>query len=80
VQGSAADLIKIAMRRIAEHIAQSDLEARMILQVHDELIFDLPKREVDTLRPAVIDLMAGAMDLRVPVVVDVNIGETWADC
>jgi DNA polymerase-1 len=80
LQGSAADLIKIAMRRIADHLAASDLEAKMVLQVHDELIFDLPEGEVDALRPVVVETMAGAMDLSVPIVVDVDLGATWADC
>ncbi len=80
VQGSAADMIKVAMRRIAAHLAESDLEALMILQVHDELIFDLPEREIDTLRPAVVEMMADALPLAVPVVVDVAVGRRWAEC
>jgi DNA polymerase I len=80
VQGSAADLIKVAMLRLAERLRDGDLRARMVLQVHDELIFDLPAGEVDTLRPVVVETMAGALPLAVPVVVDVKVGVTWADC
>jgi DNA polymerase-1 len=80
VQGSAADMIKIAMLRIAERLAHSDLRALMVLQVHDELIFDLPREEVEALRPIVVETMAGALPLTVPVVVDVAVGATWAEC
>ncbi|MBN1476283.1 DNA polymerase I [Candidatus Sumerlaeota bacterium] len=80
VQGSAADLIKRAMLLLATRLRDEGLPAKMVLQVHDELIFDLPEGEVDTLRPVVVETMAGALPLAVPVVVDVKVGATWADC
>jgi DNA polymerase-1 len=80
IQGSAADLIKIAMLRIAERLRAAELRARMVLQVHDELIFDLPEREAGELRPLVAETMAGALPITVPIVVDVAVGRTWAEC
>lgn len=80
VQGSAADMIKIAMRMIAERLQTSDLRAKMVLQIHDELIFDLPSDEVDSLRLIAVETMADALPLTVPVVVDVAVGSTWAEC
>ncbi|MGB0391400.1 MAG: DNA polymerase I [Salibacteraceae bacterium] len=77
IQGSAADMIKLAMIKIQEHLKRSDLKAKMILQVHDELIFDCPKDEVDTLIPVVKDLMSNAMEINVPMDVDANPGENW---
>jgi DNA polymerase I len=79
LQGSAADLIKVAMVRAARAIDEAGLDARMLLQVHDELIFDVHPDRLDALRAVVRDAMEGAMRLAVPLVVDFRSGPTWAD-
>ena len=79
LQGSAADLIKVAMVRAARAIDEAGIDARMLLQVHDELIFDVHPDRLDALRAAVRDAMEGAMRLAVPLVVDFRSGPTWAD-
>jgi len=58
-------------------LREEGLQARMILQVHDELVFEAPEREVPTLVPAVREIMSTAMDLTVPLVVDVKVGDNW---
>lgn len=77
VQGSAADLIKIAMIRIAERIREEKLPLRMILQVHDELVFECPRAQVETLAQVVKGEMERAMTLRVPLVASVGFGDNW---
>jgi DNA polymerase-1 len=77
IQGSAADLIKIAMIRIAHRLSQEKLQSHMILQVHDELVFELPPQELETLRALVVDEMEHAAELSVPLVVDVGVGDDW---
>lgn len=77
IQGSAADLIKLAMINIQKWMEGQDLKSKMILQVHDELIFDTHKDEVDILMPKVMELMSGAMDIGVPLDVDANTGDNW---
>ena len=77
IQGTAADLIKLAMVRLHRRLREEGLQARMILQVHDELVFEAPEREVPTLVPAVREIMSTAMDLTVPLVVDVKVGDNW---
>jgi DNA polymerase-1 len=79
LQGTAADLIKLAMIRIDREICSRNLQAKMLLQVHDELIFEAPPDEVDVLRPLVKKEMEGVHSLDVPLVVDVGIGENWRD-
>ena len=77
IQGSAADLIKIAMLRIHEALQRGPLAARMLLQVHDELVFEVPEAEVDALSRLVREHMEGAATLSVPLVVDVGVGPNW---
>lgn len=77
VQGSAADLIKMAMIRIEERIAKEHLPLKMILQVHDELVFECPKSEVETLSLMVKEEMESAMTLLVPLVASVGYGPNW---
>ncbi|MBA3853035.1 MAG: DNA polymerase I [Gemmatimonas sp.] len=77
IQGSAADLIKIAMIRIQHAIAQAQHASRMLLQVHDELVFECPPDEEAALRAMVEREMTGAVQLRVPLVVDIGSGENW---
>jgi DNA polymerase-1 len=79
IQGSAADLIKIAMIRIASAIQQQNLAGRMLLQVHDELVFELPPEESSVLENVVRGEMEGAARLSVPLVVDVGIGKNWLE-
>lgn len=80
IQGSSADMIKLAMLDIHGWLRSSDWETRMILQVHDELIFDVPEQERESVVPEIARRMERAMPLKVPVRVDVKWGKTWADC
>jgi DNA polymerase-1 len=79
IQGSAADLIKIAMIRIHEALRSSGARSIMILQVHDELVFEAPPDEVESLRQLVSHEMEHAAELSVPLVVDVGVGDNWLD-
>ena len=79
LQGTAADLIKIAMIRIDAEIRQRQLKSRMTLQVHDELVFEVPEREVDIIKPMVRQHMENAYALAVPVVVEIGVGPNWRD-
>ncbi len=80
IQGTAADLIKLAMLRVHEKLRQSDLRARLLLQIHDELLLETPADEVQQLSELVVSAMTGVMSLDVPLKVDVASGPTWADC
>jgi len=77
IQGSAADLIKIAMIRIDAALAKRRMQSRMLLQVHDELVFELPPQEEEDLRALVKHEMEHAAELSVPLVVDVGVGDSW---
>ena len=79
IQGSAADIIKIAMLRAAGLIAEHKLRTRMILQVHDELIFEVPEKERKAVGPLVREAMEGAASLAVPLDVHLGFGLNWAD-
>jgi len=79
LQGSAADLIKVAMRRIHDALGEGGYRTRMLLQVHDELVFEAPADEVERVRPLVKGLMEGAATLSVPLVVDVGVGKNWLE-
>jgi DNA polymerase I len=79
VQGSAADIIKIAMIRLQEQFRERALASRMILQVHDELVFEVPEAEVGAVGHLVRATMEGAMQLAVPLKVDVKVGPNWAE-
>jgi len=79
VQGTAADMIKIAMIRIHNQIIEKRFHVKMILQVHDELVFDVPEHEIDRLKPVVEQEMASAIPLSVPVVVHLGIGDNWLE-
>jgi DNA polymerase-1 len=76
IQGTAADIIKIAMIRLYDALA-ADYRARMILQVHDELVLEAPEEELDAVRPLVIEIMSGAFPLDVPLKVETSVGENW---
>jgi DNA polymerase-1 len=77
IQGSAADLIKIAMIRIGNRLAREKLSAKMLLQVHDELVFESPPEELDALKNLVREEMEGAAQLSIPLVVDLGTGANW---
>jgi len=79
IQGSAADIIKRAMLELDHKIAGQKLNGRMLLQVHDELLFESPEGEAQALSALAKEVMAGVAQLRVPLVVDVGIGRSWAD-
>jgi DNA polymerase I len=79
IQGTAADIIKIAMIRIHDQIKRKSLEAKMILQVHDELIFEVLPGELEKLKEMVLIEMAGAADLDVPLKVDWGTGKNWLE-
>ena len=79
VQGTASDIIKIAMIRIDDELEQKGFETKMLLQVHDELIFEGPKSELEALKELVTRVMPASLALDVPVKVDVKVGKNWAD-
>lgn len=79
IQGSAADIIKIAMIKIHKRLTAENLKSKMLLQVHDELVFDAYKSELETLKTIVKDEMENAYKLTVPLVVDIGIGENWLE-
>ncbi len=80
VQGSAADIIKIAMINIHRTLREQQNEARMLLQVHDELVFEIPAHEIESTREMILDLMRNAVRLRVPLEVASGIGQNWYEC
>ena len=79
IQGSAADLIKVAMIRIHEELPKAGLKSHMLLQVHDELVFELPAAEEEALTALVKREMEGAAQLSVPLLVEVGVGDNWLD-
>jgi len=79
LQGTAADLIKLAMIRIDEEIRKRGLRSRMTLQVHDELVFEVPESEVEAMKPLVREHMEEAHSLEVPLLVEVGVGPNWRD-
>lgn len=79
IQGSAADLIKLAMIDIDKKLREDKMESKLVLQVHDELIFETNKDEIETLRPMVKDLMENIVELKIPLKVDMGEGENWLD-
>jgi len=77
IQGTAADIQKIAMIRADERVRGAGLHARLLLSVHDELLFEVPRDEVEPLAAAVRETMEGALRLSVPLVVDIKVGDDW---
>ncbi len=77
IQGSAADIIKLAMIKISDRFAREGLKARMIIQVHDELVFDVPDDELDRVKAIIREEMENAVELSVPLVVDMGVGKNW---
>ncbi|MEL7148484.1 MAG: DNA polymerase, partial [Bacteroidota bacterium] len=79
IQGSAADMIKIAMINIHQWMKEADLKSKMIMQVHDELVFDAHKDELELLKEKTVDFMKGALPLDVPMEVGLGIGANWLE-
>src|SRR5690606_3917999 len=79
IQGSAADIIKIAMINIQKRLHQENLKSKMLLQVHDELVFDVYKPELTQFTELVKYEMENAFKLAVPLVVDIGVGENWLE-
>jgi DNA polymerase-1 len=77
IQGTAADIIKIAMINIHKKMESENYQSKMILQIHDELLFECPKTEVEKLAAMVVEEMEGAVQLSVPMKVDWNYGSSW---
>ena len=79
LQGTAADLIKLAMIRIDAAILERELKARMTLQVHDELVFEVPEAELDIMRSIIREQMENVHPLSVPLMVELGVGKNWRD-
>ncbi len=79
IQGTAADMIKLAMIKIHNELKRRNTKTKMVLQVHDELVFDAHKEELDELKPIIIELMENALPLNVPVKVEVGEGKNWLE-
>ena len=77
IQGSAADILKIAMVRLDRALQEEGLAARMTLQVHDELVLEVPQEELERVGPLVRSVMEKAWDLEAPLKVDVKVGRNW---
>ena len=79
IQGTAADIMKIAMIRVHNQLSDRNMATKMLLQVHDELVFETPVEELEFLKTLVADEMSAAMDLDVTLKVDMKWGPTWGD-
>lgn len=80
LQGTAADLIKLAMLNIDHALLQTGLKGYMVLQIHDELIFEVPDSEIEAFVPLVKEAMQGVFQLKIPLLVDIAIGKNWKEC
>ena len=78
LQGGAADIIKRAMIRLPAALKAGHLDSRMLLQVHDELLFEVPDKEIDKTTDVAREVMEGAATLSVPLVVETGVGDNWA--
>ena len=79
IQGTAADIIKLAMIRVSDRLQKEGLKARMVLQIHDELLLEVPESEIDAVKALLIEEMQGVMELSVPLTVECNYGKTWLE-
>jgi DNA polymerase-1 len=77
MQGTAADIIKRAMLTVDEWLLRGEIDAKMIMQVHDELVFEINAQDVDVAVEKIKSLMSGAAELNVPLIVDVGVGNNW---
>ena len=80
VQGSAADIIKIAMVKVNRRLKAENLKAKLILQVHDELIIEAPKNEEEQVKKLLREEMENAVKLKVPLTVSIETGKSWYEC
>jgi DNA polymerase I len=79
IQGTAADMIKLAMIRIHQYLEKEKMQSKMILQVHDELVFDAHKDEVEILKTHVEEIMKHALPLEVPMEIGIGTGNNWLE-
>lgn len=79
IQGTAADLIKIAMIRVDQEMTRRQLKSKMLLQIHDELVFEVPQEEIEEMKTLVTSIMNSALTMNVPLLTEVNYGESWFD-
>ena len=79
IQGSAADLIKVAMLRIDEQMKKQQMKSKMILQIHDELIFEVPLEEQSQMKEIIEQGMQKAMELKVALIAEASVGKNWYD-
>jgi DNA polymerase I len=79
IQGTASDIVKIAMLHVDEEFKRNSLEARLLMQVHDELLVEVPEREVEKVTEILKHEMETAVSLDVPLVADVGVGDNWMD-
>ena len=79
IQGTAADIIKIAMIRVRERMEREGLRAKLVLQVHDELIVECPQEEAEQVLRLVTEEMESAAELKVPLVAEAHVGKNWYD-
>ena len=79
LQGTAADMLKLAMIKVHRALKQGQFKTKMLLTVHDELVFDLHQSEVDTAIPLVVEAMTTALPMTVPIVVETGVGKNWLE-
>ena len=79
VQGTSADIIKVAMINLCREMDKQQLKSKLLLQVHDELVFEVPDEELETMRQLVPEVMATALKLSVPLKVDIKTGNNWGE-
>ncbi|MBP1652692.1 MAG: polymerase, partial [Bacteroidetes bacterium] len=79
IQGTAADMIKLAMISIHKTMKEQNLRSKMILQVHDELVFDVHKDEIEIIQPIILEGMRNALPLAVPVEAEIGLGRNWLE-
>jgi DNA polymerase-1 len=79
MQGTAADLIKLAMIAVQDWIEQDALRTRMVMQVHDELVLEVPQDELDLVKRKLPELMGGVATLKVPLVAETGVGSNWEE-
>ena len=79
IQGTAADILKIAMSRIQKILDDLKMKTMMIIQVHDELIFETPRNELEDIKAILLEIMPSAMNLAVPLDIEIKTGLNWGD-
>ena len=79
IQGGAADIVKLAMQRVAWALKEQNLEANLLLQVHDELVLEVADKDVDAVKTLLKQIMENVIETSVPMIVDVGVGKNWHD-